>query len=170
MKKAIAVFFISSLLIPGLSFSFAFASTAVGRDASSGKQITAEVSQMAQDFTSSAMSEFESIDDTQLSYAEISSKVQEYSQNFSKALLDSGVELKTSGMIMHEASVWYGRALEALFNGKDYNQVIQEYSAKIADLFNQQHLGVELQSNIVAMTSDNLESVNFLFQSREETP
>ena len=156
MKKTIAVFFILSLLIPLFGFSRAFADDAANRD------------QLVQDFSQIAMNEFKSMNNTQMNYTEVNSKVDDYSQKFAAILLNSKVDPKISGIIMQKTAAWYGQALEELFNGKDYNPVIQDYSAKIADLFSQQHLNLDAQSKIVDMTSDNLESLNTLFKGLEE--
>jgi len=157
MKKGIVIFFILSLLVPGFSFSRVFA-----------EEGNPEAGVIAQEFSRKAMNEFISVNDPQLDYAAISSMVDEYAQKFAGILLDAGLDSKTAGMIMQEASVWYGQSLENLFNAKPYNSIIQAYSAKIADLFNQQHLNMDTQSKIVDMTSDNLESFNDLFYPMEE--
>jgi hypothetical protein len=122
---------------------------------------------MAQDFIKAAVSEFKSIDDTQLSYPEISSRIQKYAQSFAQILMEAGLNADTCGAILNKASLSYGQTLQALFEGKNFNSAIQDYSAKIADLFSQQHLNVATQSKIVAMTSDNLESMNSLFKNLE---
>ncbi|MDD2679309.1 MAG: hypothetical protein PHO03_00700 [Candidatus Omnitrophica bacterium] len=155
MKKARVIFFILSLLILGAVFSCAFAADA------------AEQGPLAQDFSQKAMDEFKTINDTQLDYAAVSSKVDDYAQKFAGILLDAGLDAKTAAMIMQQAAVWYGKALKDLFNGNPYNSIIQDYSAKIADLFSQQHLKLDTQSKIVDMGSDNLESLNTLFQRVE---
>lgn len=154
MKRSIGAFLISGLIILGSVFSSVFA------DGSSG--------QAAQDFSRKAMDEFQSINDTQLNYSEINAKVDEYAQNFAKILLSAGVDQQKAGMIMQASAVWYGQSLKDLFNGKPYNDIIQDYSDKIAGLFNQQHLKLDAQMKIVDMTSDNLESLNTLFRGLEE--
>jgi hypothetical protein len=156
MKKSAVIFFVSTLLIAGFGFTRAFADASAGQDA------------LAQDFSQKAMNEFKSINDLQLNYAAVSSKVDEYSQNFARILLATGVGTPRSGIIMQKAAAWYGQALEDLFNGKPYNPIIQDYSGKISDLLNQQHIGLDAQSSIVTMTSDNLEALDTLFQELEE--
>ncbi len=157
MKKVFVIFFILSLLVPGLGFSRVFAEGS-----------NPEAGAIAQEFNRKAMNEFESADHPELDQVAISSKVDEYAQKFAGILFDAGLDSKTAGMIMQQASVWYGQSLEELFNAKPYNSVIQAYSTKIADLFNQQHLNMDTQSKIVDMTSDNLESLNDLFHPMEE--
>jgi len=156
MKKTAVIFFILSLLIAGFGFTCVFAAASADQDA------------LAQDFSQKAMDEFKSINDLQLNYAAVSSKVDEYAQNFARILLSAKVDAKRAGMIMQQAAAWYGQALEDLFNGKPFNPIIQDYSGKIADLFSQQHLGLDAQSKIVTMTSDNLEALDTLFQELEE--
>lgn len=157
MKKAAVIFFILSLLVPGLGFSRVFA-----------VEGNSEAGSIAQEFSLKAMNEFKLADHPQLDQVAISSKIDEYAQKFAGILLGAGLDPKTAGMIMQQASVWYGQSLEELFNANPYNSVIQAYSDKIAGLFNQQHLTMDTQSKIVDMTSDNLESFNDLFHPMEE--
>ncbi len=157
MKKGIVIFFILSLLVPGFGSSRVFAA-----------ENNPEADVIAQDFSQKAMNEFKSADHPQLDQVAISSKVDEYAQKFAGILFDAGLDSKRTGTIMRQASVWYGQTLGDLFNGKPYNPLIQAYSAKIADLFSQQHLSLDAQSKIVDMTSDNLESLNSLFRGMEE--
>ncbi len=157
MKRVMVIFFILSLLVTGFGFSSVFA-----------VENNPEADVIAQEFSQKAMNEFKSINHPQLDYAAVSSKVNEYAQKFAGILLDAGPDSKTAGTIMQQASVWYGQSLQELFNAKPYNSVIQAYSAKIADLFNQQHLNMDTQSKIVDMTSDNLESFNDLFHPMED--
>jgi len=165
MKKATIVFFILCSFVFVLNFSFAFAGAAIKQGPP--QEAFPEAGQLAQDFTKAAMSEFKSIDDTQLSYPEVRSRVQKYAQKFTDDLLNSGVDLKAAGMIIQKASVLYGQTLVALFDGKDFNLVIQEYAAKLSDIFSKQHLNVAVQSKIVDMTSENLESMATLFENLE---
>lgn len=156
MKRILSIFLIAGLIIAGTGFCRAFAD---GPDAQS---------QLARDFSQTAMDKFQSINDTQLNYAAVSDQVDEYARNFARILVKAGVEQKTAGMVMQESAGWYGQALKDLFNGKPYNDIIQDYSDKIAGLFNQQHLKLDAQMEIVDMTSDNLESLNTLFRGVEE--
>ncbi|MFA5725694.1 MAG: hypothetical protein WC937_05505 [Candidatus Omnitrophota bacterium] len=156
MKRSIAVFLISGLIIAGFGL---YRACANGSEAQG---------LLAQDFSQQAMDKFQSINDTELNYAGINDQVDGYAQNFAKILLKAGVDQKTAGMIMQKSAAWYGQALVDLFNGKPYNQIIQDYSSKIADLFSQQHLNLNAQSEIVDMASDNLESLNTLFRGLEE--
>jgi len=157
MKKVMAMFFISGLLFTGFGFSLVFA-----------EGDNPEAGTIAQEFSRKAMDTFESADYPEMDRVAINSKVDEYAQKFSGILLGAGVDPKTSGTIMRQASVWYGQSLEDIFNAKPYNLVIQAYSAKIAGLFNQQRLTMDTQSKIVDMTSDSLESFNDLFHPMEE--
>lgn len=157
MKKAFVIFFILSLLVPAFGFSRVFA-----EESNPGAGV------IAQEFSQKAMNEFKSVHDPQMDYAVVSDKINDYAQKFSGILLNARVDSKTAAMIMQEAAVWYGQSLEDLFNAKPYNSAIQAYSAKIAGLFNQQHLNMDTQSKIVDMTSDSLESFNDLFHPMEE--
>ena len=123
-----------------------------------------DAEQLAQDFVKTAMAEFKSINDIQMSYAQVSSEIQKYSLNMAKVLLDSGIEPETARGIMQGASALYGQALKAIFNGGDYNAVIQDYSFKVSDLFSKNNLNIETQSKIVSSSSDNLESMGSLFK------
>ena len=157
MKKVTVLFFILSLLITGFGFSRVLAAEG-----------NPEAVAMAQEFSQKAMNEFRLADHPQLDQVAITSKMDEYAQKFAGILLDAGVDPKTTGTIMQQASVWYGQSLEELFNAKPYNAVIQAYSDKIADLFNRQHLTMDTQSKIVDITSDNLESFNDLFNPMDD--
>ncbi|MFA4989855.1 MAG: hypothetical protein WC576_03695 [Candidatus Omnitrophota bacterium] len=156
MPRTIAVLLISGLIILGFGFYRACADDAGAQGL------------LARDFSQQAMDKFQSINDTELNYAGINDQVDAYAQKFAKNLLKAGVDQKTAGMIMQKSAAWYGQALVDLFNGKPYNQIIQDYSSKIADLFSRQHLGLDTQSAIVDMTSDNLESLDTLFRGLEE--
>ncbi|TAM40370.1 hypothetical protein EPN54_02710 [bacterium] len=157
MKKDIIIFFVLSLLVAGFGFSRVFAA-----------ENNPEAGAITQEFSRKAMNEFRLAEHPELDQAVISSKIDEYAQKFTGILLGAGVDPKTAGMIMRQASAWYGQSLEDLFNAKSYNAVIQEYSNKIAGLFNQQHLTMDTQSKIIDMTSDSLESFNDLFHPMEE--
>jgi len=157
MKRVVAALFILSLLVPGFGFSRVLAA-----------EISPEAGAIAQEFSRRVMNEFKFTVHPQIDQVAISDKVNEYAQKFAGILLDAGLEPKTAGMIMQQASLSYGQSLTALFNAKPYNAVIQAYSSKIADLFSQQHLNMDTQSKIVDMTSDNLESFNDLFHPMEE--
>jgi hypothetical protein len=156
MKRIFSIFLIAGLILAGTGFCRAFAD---GPDAQG---------QMARDFSQTAMDKFQSINDTQLNYAAVSDQVDEYAKSFARILQDAGVGQKISAMIMQESASWYGQALKDLFNGMPYNDIIQDYSGKIAGLFKQQNLKLDAQMKIVDMTSDNLESLRTLFRSLEE--
>jgi hypothetical protein len=148
-----AIFFILSLLVPGFGFA------AAGNP---------EAEAIAQEFTQNVMNKFESAEHPELDQAAISDKVDDYSQKFAGILLEAGLDVKAAGMIMQQAAVWYGQSLDDLFNEKPYNAVIQAYSDKIAGLFSKQQLTMDVQSEIVDMSSDNLESLNDLFHPMED--
>lgn len=166
MDKMMVMFFLLCVFL-NPCFLSAEQTEVINRDVSSTENKAPDAGLMAQDFIKTAVSEFKSIDDTQLSYPEISSRMQKYSQNFAQILMDAGLDANTCGAILSKASFLYGQTLQALFEGKNFNAAIQDYSTKISDLFSQQHLNVATQSKIVAMTSDNLESMNSLFKDLE---
>lgn len=157
MKKVVIVLFILSLLVPGFVFTRA-----------SADEANPEAAALAQQFSQKVMDDLQSSEHPQIDYGAINPQVDDYAQKFAGILLKAGLDSKTTAMVMQEASVWYGQTLVELFNANPFNSVIQDYSDKIAGLFSRYNLTMDTQSKIIDMTSDNLESLNNLFNPMEE--
>jgi len=157
MKKFLAAVFIFSLFVFAAGNSFA-------------QQTAEEEKQTVKDFNNDVLDEFKSVNDPSLSYPVVTSRIEEYSREVSKLLAEGKIGSDKAAMVMGKAGSWYGQALEVLFNGNDFNEVIQDYSAKIADLFNKEHLDLNLQMSILSLTSDELEQMDFLFSQLTDNP
>lgn len=120
-------------------------------------------SQLAQDFTAKAIGELKKANDYELDYPGIASRINEYSLKMAKDLLGGGVGIEAVSDIMQNSALWYGQVLKGMFEGKNYNELIQAYSQKLSDLLSRNHLDINIQSSIISSASDNLVYMNEVF-------
>lgn len=126
-------------------------------------QGTSEDDLRAGQFKDKAMAEFKSVNDPAMDYAAVSSRIEQTALKISKALSDNKMKDKEASIIMDNTAVWYGQALELLFKGKNFDEVIEEYSGKVADLLRKENLDLGIQMSIVGLVSDDLQKMNSLF-------
>ena len=163
MKKLTVAVLIFILLFVFGNISFAATSILKKSDSPADTVNNPNAEILANEFTDTAMAEFSSVS-AQISSGVVSFRTHDYAFKMAKTLLDSGIDAKTITMIMQKASAWYGNALVAVYNEKNYSAVIEGYVNKIADLFNQQQLDVKAQSQIAFMATEHLQMMHSLFK------
>ena len=117
----------------------------------------------AEQFRDKAMAEFKSVNDPAMDYTAVSSRIEETALKISKVLLDNQIKDKEAAMLMDNTAIWYGQALELLFKGKNFDQVIEEYSGKVADLLHKENMDLGIQMSIIGLVSNDLQKMNSLF-------
>ncbi|MDD5246655.1 MAG: hypothetical protein PHS09_04600 [Candidatus Omnitrophica bacterium] len=119
---------------------------------------------LADEFSEIAMKKFESLGDSQLSYPIISSRVRDYALKMFQLLVQADLPAASIETIKNSAAAWYGEALESIFKGRNMDQAAQQYSRDISELFSQEHLGIDLQSQLVSQASLSFEEMESFFQ------
>ncbi len=117
------------------------------------------------EFVRVAMAEFKELDAAGLSTAVVRQSVYDYFKRLRQILGDTKMDNRSANSIMQEVAAWYGQAVAAIFQGKNLQEAIQGYTYKITDVFFKHHLDIPVQSQIVALTSDNLEAMSPLFKN-----
>ena len=128
------------------------------------EKFSSEATQISVSFSNIAMVEFKSLDPSELSYAEVGSRIQEYGARAATVLLDAGLTSERASSIMEQAASWYGKTLEILFDGGDYNAAIQDYSMKLSDLCSKERISLDTQQRLISLSSLQLQNMNSLFQ------
>lgn len=166
MKKITLVVFMAALFSCTINNFYLFGSEPADSLLSDQEVQTNEVSQkLGEDFANNAMNEFKSLDATQVSYPEIKSRMQTYASAMASALFKSGLTVDTVELMMQKSSLYYAECVDAIFTGVNLNDSIQKYVAKISDLFSEQHLNIDLQSELVSLASNHLVELSPILNS-----
>ena len=114
------------------------------------------------------MLEFKEADSAGLNTLQIRNGIYSYAQQMNKILTGSKIDNRAISSVMQEDAVFYGQAIVAIYHGKQLQEVIQDYVYKITAVFFEHLLDVSVQSQIVCLTSSNLEAMSSLLSNRGE--
>lgn len=166
MKKIVIMAVFSVLFICGINNSYLLGSESADNLPADKTAQIKEVSQkLGKDFANNAMDAFKSLDATQISYPEIQSRMQTYAVAMAESLLGSGLRVGIVEEVMKKSAVYYAECVDAIFVGGNLNSSIQKYVTRISELYSQQHLDIEVQSQIVSSSSYHIEQLSPLLNS-----